>query len=72
MKVEDEIVTSPLSRAIDVNGKHLTVNVYKGAFDEDEWLFEVIGDGGADVSEMMYTSDEAALEAALQRIATRN
>lgn len=72
MKVEDEIVTSPLSRAIDVNGKHLTVNVYKGAFDEDEWLFEVVSDGGADVSETMYTSDRAALEAALQSIATRN
>jgi len=72
MKVEDKIVTSPLSRAIHVNGKHLTVNVYKGAFDEDEWLFEVVGDGRADVSETMYTSDKDALEAALQSIAIAN
>ena len=72
MKVEDKIVTSPLSKTIHVNGKHLTVNVYKGAFDEDEWLFEVVGDGRADVSETMYTSDKDALEAALQSIAIAN
>lgn len=73
MNVEDEVVTSPLSRTIDINGKHLMVNVYKGAFEEDEWSFEVVqSDGHAEVSPMMYTSDRDALEAALQVIKTAN
>lgn len=73
MKAEDEIVTSPLSRAIDINGKHLRVNVYKGAFEEDEWLFEVVqSDGQADVSSTMYGSDRDALDAALQSLKTSN
>jgi hypothetical protein len=49
------------------------VNVYKGAFEEDEWSFEVVqSDGHAEVSPMMYTSDRDALEAALQVIKTAN
>ncbi|MBS0250433.1 MAG: hypothetical protein JSR78_05145 [Proteobacteria bacterium] len=69
MKAEDEVVTSPLSRSLDVGGKHLMINVYRGALRDDDWFYEVVdGDGRAEVSEFMFTSDQDALDAALRAL----
>lgn len=69
MKAEDEVVTSSLSRTLDVGGKHLVINVYRGAFSDDDWFYEVVdANGHADVSEYMYDTDEDALEAALRAV----
>jgi hypothetical protein len=67
MKTEDQVVTSPLSRAFDIGDHHLMINVFKGTFDDDDWFFEVVDERGrAEISDQMYGSDQAALEAALQ------
>lgn len=69
MKAEDEVVTSSLSRSLDIGGKHLVINVYRGAFSDDNWFYEVVdADGHADVSEHMYNSDNDAFEAALRAV----
>jgi hypothetical protein len=42
------------------------INVFKGAFDDDDWFFEVIDDqGNTEISDHMYRTDQAALEAAI-------
>jgi hypothetical protein len=72
MKAEDEVVTSPLSRTLDIGDQHLMINVFKGALADDEWLFEVVdSQGHADISHEMYPTDQAALNAALQTIHVR-
>ncbi|MBS0268948.1 MAG: hypothetical protein JSS54_08205 [Proteobacteria bacterium] len=72
MKQEDLIVTSPLSRELDVGNQHLVICVFRGAFEDDDWLFEVVDSSGrTDISQEMYSSDQAALEAALQAIQSR-
>lgn len=69
MKAEDEVVTSPLSRKLDLGDKHLMINVFKGTLADDDWLFEVVDDQGrADISTGTYATDEAALRAALNSI----
>lgn len=71
MKAEDEIVTSTLSRSLDIGGKHVMINVYRGAFSDDDWFYEVVdADGHTDVSEYMYDTDKDALEAALRAVQT--
>ena len=72
MKQEDLIVTSPLSRELDFGNQHLVISVFRGAFEDDDWLFEVIdSQGRTDISQEMYPSDQAALDAALQAIQSR-
>jgi len=73
MKQEDLIVTSPLSRELDVGNRHLVISVFRGAFEDDDWLFEVVDNNGcADISQEMYSSDQAALDAALRAIESRS
>ena len=68
MKAEDKVITSPLSRAVDIGGQHLVINVYKGAFDDDPWFFEILDSHGlADISQEMYVTDRDAFDAALMR-----
>jgi hypothetical protein len=72
MKQEDQVVTSPLSRALDVGEQHLVIRVFRGAFEDDDWMFEVVDSQGcADISQEMYPSDQAALDAALQAVQSR-
>lgn len=69
MKAEDQVMTSALSRALDIGDHHLMINVFKGTFDDDDWFFEVVDEQGrAEISDRMYGSDQTALEAALRVI----
>lgn len=69
MKLEDEIVTSPLSCSLDIRGRRVVIKVFKGAFFEDEWLFELIEDQHTfNVSETGYRCDRDAVNAALRSI----
>jgi hypothetical protein len=72
MKSEDRVMTSPLSGAFNVGNRRLVINVFKGTFDDDDWFFEVVDDqGNAEISDQMYRTDQAALEAAILTIRTR-
>ncbi len=71
MKEEDEVVTSPLSRAINQDGKRVQICIYRGTLDGDTWICEVIdSDGHPSVSNEMYATDQAALEAAISNLSS--
>ena len=67
MNVEDEVMTSPLSTALDIGNRRFTINVFKGTLKDDDWFFEVVdGQGRVEISQEMYSTDRAALDAALR------
>jgi hypothetical protein len=69
MKEEDEVVTSPLSRSLELDGKQLKINIYKGTYRDDDWMLEVIdGEGRSYVFNEMYLTDESALAAAMKTV----
>jgi hypothetical protein len=73
MKKEDEVVTSPLSRGFQRDGKPLTITIYRGTYSDDPWFFEVVDNAGcANVSNEMYETDKAALEAAMTALNEMN
>ncbi|WP_187290836.1 hypothetical protein [Hyphomicrobium denitrificans] len=54
---------------MDIRGRHVVIRVFKGAFFEDEWFFELIEDQYSfNVSETGFPSDRDALDAALRCI----
>jgi hypothetical protein len=69
MWLEDAVVTSRLSRSLTIAGRHIVVNVFRGAFIDDDWFFEIIeNENRSDVSESGFPSDRDALNAALRSI----
>ena len=71
MKDEDVVVTSPLSRDFVQDGKHLKINIYRGAYSDDDWMLEVVDDDGHSfVSNEMFVTDQAALDAAMSELRT--
>ena len=69
MKDEDVVVSSPLSRDFVQNGKSLKIKIYRGTYSDDDWMLEVIdAEGHSFVSNEMYVTDEAALNAAINTL----
>jgi hypothetical protein len=67
MKTEDEVVLSPLSRTMDMGGRSMEIHIFRGTRDDDDWMLEVIDNAGcATVSSETYSTDRAALNAAIQ------
>lgn len=69
MEEEDEVVTSPLSRSVELEGNRLKIIIYRGKYIDDDWMLEVVdGQGRSNVSNEMYVTDQAALEAAMRAL----
>jgi hypothetical protein len=73
MRDEDVVVTSPLSRDVVQDGKPLKINIYRGTYTDDDWMLEVVdAEGHSYVSDEMYMTDQAALDAAISTIHSGN
>lgn len=73
MRDEDAVVTSPLSRDVLKDGKSLKINIYRGTYSDDDWMLEVVdAEGRSYVSDEMYVTDQAALEAAISTLRKDN
>ncbi len=69
MRAEDEVVTSPLSRTLEISGHVVTIAIYRGTQLGDDWMLEVVDERGiSNVFNEMYSTDHAALEAAIDAL----
>jgi hypothetical protein len=65
--MEDEVLLSPLSRTMDMDGQSMKIHIFRGTRDDDNWMLEVIDNSGcATVLNETYSTDRAALSAALK------
>ncbi len=69
MRAEDEVVTSPLSRTLEISGHVVRIAIYRGTQRDDDWMLEVVDETGvANVSNETYSTDRAALDAAINSL----
>ncbi len=67
MTIEYKVKMSPLSQAVEKDGKSVQVDIYEN--DEGGWILEVVDEfNNSTVWEDPFSSDQAALDEALDTI----